>query len=105
MKAAALALCGSLVLVSSAVSAEPPTLTQTIVKEGFGKLRRHCDQQGRCWTEGYRNLLLDSYALMPPPPWYRTVKVAAKQRPQAAKQQVAAKQTRPAPREAMAKMR
>jgi hypothetical protein len=102
MKTVVLALAGSLLLASSPAVAEPVTLTQTIVKDGFGKLRRHCDQQGRCWTEGYRNPLLDSYAMVAPPPWYRPVRLAAKP---AAKQKVATKPARAAPREAMARMR
>lgn len=102
MKSVVLAFAGALLLASSAAAAEPVTLNQTIVKDGFGKLRRHCDQQGRCWTEGYRNLLLDSYAFVPPPPWYRPVKLAAKP---AVKQKVATKTARSAPREAMARMR
>ena len=102
MKTVVLAFAGALLLASSAATAEPVTLTQTIVKDGFAKLRRHCDQQGRCWTEGHRNLLLDSYALAPLPPWYRPVKLAAKP---AVKQKVATKPARAAPREAMARMR
>ena len=104
MKTVVLAFAGALLLASSVpAAAEPVTLTQTIVKDGFGKLRRHCDQQSRCWTEGYRNLLLDSYAMVPPPPWYRQpVKLAAKS---AVKQKIATKPARPAPREAMARMR
>ena len=45
---------------------EPVTLTRSIVSDGYAKLRRYCDQAGRCWTEGYRNPLIDAYALAPP---------------------------------------
>ena len=89
MKTLSLALAVSLLLGSSTIAerarAEPVTLSRTIVKDGFGKHRRYCDQASRCWTEGYRNLLLESYATLPPPPWYRHVKVAAKSRPQPTK--------------------
>jgi hypothetical protein len=101
MKTVVLAFAGALLLASAPAVAEPVTLTQTIIKDGFAKLRRHCDQQGRCWTEGHRNLLLDSYALAPLPPWYRPVKLAAKP----AVKKVATKPARAAPREAMARMR
>ena len=102
MKTVALAFAASLLTGSSAL-AEPVTLTRTLINDGYAKLHRYCDQQSRCWTEGHRNLLLDSYAMVPPPPWYRPVKLAAK--PQAAKPKVASKKTHAAPREAMAKMR
>lgn len=90
MKTLSLALAVSLLLGSSAIAqragAEPVTLSRTIVKDGFGKHGRYCDQASRCWTEGYRNLLLDSYATLPPPPWYRHTKLAVRSQPQPTKQ-------------------
>jgi hypothetical protein len=63
--AAAVAL-GAPVAVDRA-SAEPVTLSRSTVDDGYIKTRKHCDQRGRCWTEGRRNPLLDSYNYAPPP--------------------------------------
>lgn len=74
---AAVVLFGSPV-VASVAGAEPLTLSRSIVKDGFGKLRRYCDQASRCWTEGYRNPLLETYATIGAPPWFRQPVVTAK---------------------------
>lgn len=50
--------------------AEPVVLTRSMVDNAYVKRPRYCDQHGRCWTEGYRNPLLASYALAPPPVQY-----------------------------------
>jgi hypothetical protein len=82
MKTAAIAFAAVVLLSSPVVAdvarAEPLTLSRTIVKDGFGKLRRYCDQASRCWTEGYRNPLLETYATIGAPPWFRQPVVAAK---------------------------
>ena len=106
MKTVALLLAASLVAGSSAVAdttrAEPLTLTRTIVKDGFGKVHRYCDQQSRCWTEGYRNPLIETYAFAAPP-WYRKpVVTAAHDRAKTASVRTAQKKS---PREAYAKAR
>ena len=53
--------------LASPAYAEPPVLSRTMVDNGYVKRPRYCDQHSRCWTEGYRNALLDSYAQAPPP--------------------------------------
>ncbi len=42
------------------------TLTRKTVDNGWEKARMNCDQFGRCWKEGSRNALLDSYNHAPP---------------------------------------
>lgn len=37
------------------------TLTTTTIDNGWEKARVHCDQFSRCWREGWRNPLLQSY--------------------------------------------
>jgi hypothetical protein len=54
------------VIIAPAI-AEPVTLSRSLVDDGYIKSRKNCDQRGRCWTEGRRNPLLDSYNYAPPP--------------------------------------
>jgi hypothetical protein len=49
------------------VQAEQVILSRSTVDDGYAKLRKNCDQRGRCWTEGRRNPLLDSYNFVTPP--------------------------------------
>ena len=63
----ALAAALAAVLWAAPLAAEPLTLTSSLVDDGYAKVRKHCDQHSRCWTEGYRNQLLEAYRLAPPP--------------------------------------
>lgn len=47
--------------------AEPLVLSRSPVDNAYVKRHRYCDQHGRCWTEGYRNVLFGVYDLAPPP--------------------------------------
>ena len=53
--------------VAQPIRNEPVTLSRSTVDDGYAKLRKNCDQRGRCWTEGHRNPLRDSYNFVPPP--------------------------------------
>jgi len=66
MKRLFLGVCGAAMLLGQA-NAEPLALTTTWVDNGWQKVRRHCDQRGRCWEESWRNPLLESYNFAPPP--------------------------------------
>jgi hypothetical protein len=74
---AALLVLGSPVVAGTA-GAEPVTLTRTTVNDGYAKVRKYCDQASRCWTEGHRNVLLQTYDYIAAPPWFRKPVVAAK---------------------------
>ena len=82
MKVIAPALAALLVLgspvVAGTATAEPVTLTRSIVNDGYAKVRRYCDQASRCWNEGHRNVLLQTYDYIAAPPWFRKPVVAAK---------------------------
>ena len=72
MKLLASTLALGVLALSLPVAAKPALAEQVIlsrskVDDGYARLRKNCDQRGRCWTEGHRNLLLDSYNYMPPP--------------------------------------
>jgi hypothetical protein len=71
MKLLALGLVGALTLAltvaAAPVQAEQVILSRSTVDDGYAKLRKNCDQRGRCWTEGRRNPLLDSYNFVTPP--------------------------------------
>ena len=62
----AIALASGASAVAQPVRNEPVTLSRSMVDDGYAKLRKNCDQRGRCWTEGLRNPLLDSYNFVPP---------------------------------------
>jgi hypothetical protein len=66
MKTLFLAVCAVAVL-SGQATAEPVKLTSTLVDNGWQKVRRHCDQRGRCWQESWRNPLAESYRFAPLP--------------------------------------
>jgi hypothetical protein len=69
MKTPALALAAAVLAFAPVVTAhaEPLQLSRSTVVTGVAKVHKYCDQQGRCWTEGHRNMLLATYALAPPP--------------------------------------
>ncbi len=54
-------LAGYVGLFASHADASSLTLTRKTVDNGWEKARMNCDQFGRCWKEGSRNALLDSY--------------------------------------------
>jgi hypothetical protein len=60
-------LAGYVGLFASHADASSLTLTRKTVDNGWEKARMNCDQFGRCWKEGSRNALLDSYNYAPPP--------------------------------------
>lgn len=60
-------LAGHIGLFASYAEAGSLTLTRKTVDNGWEKSRMNCDQFGRCWKEGRRNALLDSYNIAPPP--------------------------------------
>jgi hypothetical protein len=60
-------LAGYVGLFASTADAGSLTLTRKTVDNGWEKARMNCDQFGRCWKEGSRNALLDSYNYAPPP--------------------------------------
>jgi hypothetical protein len=70
MKTLAFALLAGVCLLEFPLAgpayAEPPVLSRSMVDNGLVKRPRYCDQHNRCWTEGYRNVLLDSYNFAPP---------------------------------------
>ena len=80
MKTLALAVVAGVLVqglpLASPAYAEPPVLSRTMVDNGYVKRPRYCDQHSRCWTEGYRNALLDSYAQAPPPRYAKSEKAA-----------------------------
>jgi hypothetical protein len=79
MKVIVPALAVMLVAGSPAfATAEPVTLTRSIVNDGYAKVRRYCDQASRCWNEGHRNALLQTYDYVAAPPWFRKPVVVAK---------------------------
>ena len=65
--ALAIALASGASAVAQPVRNEPVTLSRSTVDDGYAKLRKNCDQRGRCWTEGRRNPLLESYNFAPAP--------------------------------------
>lgn len=79
MKTPALLLAAAVLVLAPAAGAhaDPVVLSRSLVDTGFARVHKHCDQHGRCWTEGYRNMLLAIYALAPPPR-YATSREAAR---------------------------
>ncbi len=65
-KVAMALLAGYVGLFASSADASSLTLTRKTVDNGWEKARMNCDQFGRCWKEGSRNSLLDSYNYAPP---------------------------------------
>jgi hypothetical protein len=64
---AAIALTYGGSAIAQPIRSEPVTLSRSMVDDGYAKLRKNCDQRGRCWTEGHRNPLRDSYNFVPMP--------------------------------------
>jgi hypothetical protein len=64
------------VSLATPARAEPPVLSRSMVDNGLVKRPRYCDQHGRCWTEGYRNMLFDTYAYAPPPRYGKPQEIA-----------------------------
>ena len=63
----AIALASGASAIAQPVRNEAVTLSRSTVDDGYAKLRKNCDQRGRCWTEGRRNPLLESYNFAPAP--------------------------------------
>jgi hypothetical protein len=80
MKTLALLLAAAACLqgfsLASPAQAEPLVLSRSLVDNGYVKRPRYCDQHSRCWTEGYRNALLDSYNFATPPRYAKSEKMA-----------------------------
>ena len=64
---------------ASPARAEPLVLSRTAVDNGYVKRYRYCDQQRRCWIEGYRNALAGVYDIAPPPSYARPEKTTTAQ--------------------------